>query len=153
MYRATTLVAIVLVLAACGKDSPSEPQLNLDGSMSARIDGSSWSATSALAVAYSGGILAFAGSDATSTTIGIGVIPDGPGTYPIGTNQPTNANLTFGAGKSWGAASTSGSGSVTITAIDANSATGTFEFTAEPVATTGATGTHVVTSGAFSVKF
>jgi len=153
MRTLTTLATMVLVLAACGKDSTTGPQLDLNGSMSARIDGADWSATTALTVAYSGGILAFAGSDASSATLGIGVIPDGPGTYPIGINEPTNANLTFGAGKSWSAASTGGSGSVTLTAIDAHSATGTFQFTMEPVGTTGATGTHSVTNGAFSVTF
>ena len=156
MHYRTALTASVLVLtAACSSgDSVTGPDLTLpSGSMSARIDGTAWQATAALSVAYAGGVLAFAGSDASQTTVGVGLIPTGPGTCAIGPNQPTNANVTTGAIGSWGATSGQGSGSITLTSFTQNSAKGTFEFTAPAVPNTGATGTKVVTLGTFDVKF
>ncbi len=150
-----TLTA-VLVLAACGDDplSPDERDSQLpNGSMSARVDGDAWTATAALAVAYTGGILAFAGSDASQVTIGLGFIPDGLKTYPIGPSEPTNGNLSLGSTQSWAASASMGSGTVTLTSFTANSASGTFMFVADPVASTGATGTRSVTEGVFDVTF
>lgn len=156
MKTLLALTAAVFFLGGCGDDSVSltEPELELpNGSMSARIDGQAWTANAALAVAYTGGILAFAGSDVTSTTVGLGFIPDGLGTYDIGPNQPTNANVSLGSPNSWAASSNMGSGSVTLTSFTENSASGTFTFTALAVPTTGATGTKVVTEGRFDVTF
>lgn len=150
------LTAALVLLGACGEDalSPDEGDSQLaNGSMSARIDGEAWSATAALAVGYTGGILAFAGSDASQVTIGVGFIPDGLKTYPIGPSEPTNGNLTLGSTESWAASSSMGSGTVTLTSFTANSASGTFTFIAEPVSTTGATGTRSLTEGVFDVTF
>ncbi len=154
--RKILILTATLLLSACGGDSSTGPEDGAaleNGSMSARIDGAAWTATSALAVSYEGGILAFAGSDDTQTTVGIGLIPDGPGSYPMGPDQPTNADLTFGGGKSWGASPFLGSGSVTLTSMSEHRATGTFAFTADPVESTGAAGTKVVTEGTFDVNF
>lgn len=156
MKRMTILTAALISLVGCGEDPllMTEPDVDLPGgSMSARIDGDAWTANAILTVAYTGGILAFAGSDVTATTIGLGFIPTGPGTYTIGASQPTNANLSFGSSGSWSASSATGQGSVILTSFTANSAAGTFSFTAEPVSTTGATGTKVVTEGVFDVVF
>lgn len=153
---ALLLIAILGFVSACGESSSTgpeeEPELE-GGSMSARIDGTAWSATAAMAVSYTGGILAFAGSDASSITVGVGLIPDGTGTYTIGPSQTTNANLSMGTPASWGATGFMGSGSVTLASISENRATGTFLFTAEPVPGTGATGSRVVTEGKFDVNF
>ncbi len=46
-----------------------------------------------------------------------------------------------------------GSGTVTIVTLSATGATGTFSFTAPPVAGTGATGDKIVSAGAFNVTF
>ncbi len=156
MRSLTALTAVMILVGGCATD-PAElngPNIQLShGSMSARIDGDAWIANAALSVTFTGGVLAFAGSDVATATVGVGLIPTGPGTYPIGPTQPTNANVSLGTPNSWSASSAVGSGSITLTTFTANSASGTFFFTAEPVATTGATGTKVVTEGVFDVTF
>jgi len=156
MRSLVTLTAVAVLFGGCGTDpiSPDNGDTPLvNGSMSAKVDGDSWVANSALTVAYTGGILAFAGSDASMLTIGMGFIPTGPGTYSIGPSEPTNANLSEGTVHSWAASSSMGSGSVTLTSFTENSASGTFSFTVEPVTTTGATGSRLVTEGMFDVTF
>jgi hypothetical protein len=153
--RIGRVMGFVLV-AACGSgDDGTDPLATLpQGSVSARIDGSSWSANSALTASYSGTFLAFSGVDASLTGIAIAIGPiSAPGTFAIGPSQPTNAVLTMAGGLTWHARTTSGSGSVTVTSLTATGATGTFSFTAPSVGTTGATGTKVVTNGAFDVTF
>ena len=65
----------------------------------------------------------------------------------------SNALLTESNGRSWHALSTVGNGTVTLTSISATGAAGTFAFTAPAVASSGATGSKVVTNGSFDVKF
>ncbi len=159
MYRTirpVALTALLLSIAACGSDTgPSDPPDLPNGTMSARIDGSSWSATIAIFATYNNGILAIAGGDAVSggtRTIGIGAQVTAPGTFPIGGTNPANGLVTIGT-STWQAAAGIGSGSITITAISATGARGTFQFNALPVANTPATGTRAVTEGSFDVTF
>lgn len=141
--------ALVLALHGCGSD-PTAPQLT-NGSITAQIDGGSFSATTIVA-AYTSGIMSIAGTDGQGRTIGIaGQIP-GPGTYPVGVTSPANFSVNI-ASAAWQAAITLGSGSVTVSSISAAGAKGTFQFTAAPLSGTTATGTKVVTAGAFDVKF
>lgn len=156
MRSLPTLTAALLLLGGCGDDplSPDEPSHEIpNGSMSARIDGEAWTADAVLSVSYTGGILAFAGSNTESVTIGVGFIPDGVGAYEIGPGEPTNANVATGTANTWTASSASGSGSVTLTSWSEHSATGTFSFVASAVGSSGATGTRSVTEGVFDVTF
>jgi hypothetical protein len=53
----------------------------------------------------------------------------------------------------WGAAGSSGSGTVVISSLTRTTATGTFSFILPPVRNTSATGTKVVANGVFDVTF
>jgi hypothetical protein len=156
--RSVLAVAAALAVVACGSDSSNStepPPGALNGSMSATVDGVSWTATLAVQAGYANGILAFAGVDANSTTIAVALAPTGPGAYPIGSTQPTNASYSIAGGqaKVWQAAATQGSGSVEIDSLTATSAAGTFHFELPAIESSGATGTESITNGKFSVKF
>lgn len=144
------VLASILAVSACKSDSVTGPESG-DNFMSATIGGNSWTATIAFTASYDQGILAFAGSDASQRTLGIGLIPgDGPGVYPVGPNQPTNANYSEGGATSWNADPFAGSGSVTLTSLTETGATGTFSFVLE----SDAGGPDlVVTDGKFDVTF
>lgn len=153
--RARTLphltLAFALLLAGCGSDSPTGPDATGDVFMTATIDGTPWSATIGFTAAYDAGILAFAGSDPSQRTLGIGLTPvDGTGTYPIALNEPTNANYSEGGGTNWDAISTKGGGQVTLTELSEDGASGTFSFT---LASDAGAPDRIVTDGKFSVKF
>jgi hypothetical protein len=150
-------LALTLLLAACSTgDGPTGPDRVTElpqGSMRATIDGAAWSAATALVATYSGGVLAFAGTN-NAYTIGMAVgTISGPGTFTIGSAGGTNALVNNFGGNSWHATPSNGSGTITITSISATAAVGTFTFTAPPVPGTGATGTKVVTNGSFNLKF
>lgn len=143
-------LALAAVMVGCGSD-PAGPGL-ANGSFSAKIDGSAFRATVAIAATYSGGVLAVAGSDGQGRTIGFAGQVAAPGTFTVGPTSPTNFSLVTGSA-GWQAAITLGSGSLTVTSISATGAKGTFQFTAGPLAGTGATGNKVVTEGEFDVTF
>ena len=152
--RCLPILALALPLATgCGDDSSGVDQSdNDDGSLSARIDGSTFTAFTVSAV-YSGGILAIAGARVTPAgTISFAFPVSGPTPVSIGTSSALNAVYTTGS-QSWAAFSSTGSGSVTITSLTASRAVGTFSFTMLPNAQSGASGTKTVTNGAFDVTF
>jgi Family of unknown function (DUF6252) len=156
LFAAVSLLA--LATAACSsKSNPAAPTNTTlpHGSMSATIDGTQWVATTGLSVTYNQGILAAAGVDNSLNTLAFAVFASAPGTYPIGATSPTNALFTMNSNgsKSWQAASTLGSGSVTVTTLTATGATGTFSFTLVANGGSGASGNKVVTNGKFNLKF
>jgi hypothetical protein len=119
--------------------------------LTATIDGAPWTATLGFTAAINGGILAFAGSDPSQRTLGIGLAPvDGTGTYAVGVNQPTNANYSEGGGTSWNAVASTGSGVVTLTELSETGAAGTFAFTLK---SDSGGPDRVVTDGTFAVTF
>lgn len=148
----TGLAGLILaaMLVGCGSDSTGPALAN--GSLSAKIDGSTFNANAAIAATYSGGILAIAGTDTQGRTIGLGGQVTAAGTFTAGATSPTNFSVVAGSA-GWQAALTLGSGSFTVTSISTTGAKGTFQFTAGPLAGTGATGNKVVTEGAFDVTF
>ena len=160
MRRIFTIATALLVgLAACG-DDPADPNGGNgngnggppNGTMTAQIDGQSWSAISIIAT-YDGELLVIGGADANVTGIGIGSQGvDGPGTYVIGTVIGANGSVTQDGTMIWFAGIGVGSGSITVSSISAVGAVGTFAFVAEP-SMGGATGTRVVTNGTFNVTF
>lgn len=153
-YRTLPTLALALsatLAAACGSSDATGPGDTGDAFMSATIDGVDWSATIGFTASYNGGILAFAGSDPSQRTLGIGLIPvNGPGSYPIGTSQPTNAVYSEGGTTSWNADAFMGSGVVTVTSISEAGASGTFSFTVESDADGSS---KVITNGKFDVTF
>jgi hypothetical protein len=151
------LWSAVLVLAvACssGDDGTGPENTPANGSMSARIDGSSWTSTLAVSAGSSGGIIAISGTNGSTTIAMAFGIANGPATFQIGpAGAISNALLMESNGRSWHALSTVGNGTVTLTSISATGAAGTFAFTAPAVASSGATGSKVVTNGSFDVRF
>ena len=147
--RPAGAVALVLAMGGCSTQ-PTAPQPT-NGSMTARIDGTNFTAT-AIAATYTNGILGLGGTDSQGRTIGIGGQVPGPGTFTVGVTSPANFSVTI-AGAGWQAAISLGSGSFTVTSISAAGAKGTFQFTAGPVPGTAATGNKVVTAGGFDVQF
>jgi hypothetical protein len=151
--RAPSLFAFALAFAVtgCASDSPTGPDALGDVFMTATIDGTPWTATIGFTAANNAGILAFAGSDPSQRTLGVGLTPvDGTGTYAVGINQPTNANYSEGGGTNWNAITSTGSGSVTLTELSDTGASGTFSFTLK---SDSGGPDRVVTDGKFSVTF
>jgi hypothetical protein len=125
---------------------------NGNGTITAKIDGVSWNASAEVQATYIAYVLAIGGLDSQARTVVLS-IPSvmGTGTFALTAGQPAFATVTFGA-QTWSSALTGGTGSVTISTLTGSHAIGTFNFTA-PANTGGATGTKVVTSGTFDVRY
>ena len=152
-------VAASVVIAACsggdgGPASPNPTQNTSKSTMSARIDGVQWTATNVGVTARNGSLIV-AGANTSAIGVGFGAsMIQGTGTQTFGPGQVSAANGAVTASTmSWGANSFQGSGSVTITSLTANRATGTFAFTAPALIAGSTPSPRVVTSGVFDVTF
>jgi hypothetical protein len=153
------LVAASISIAACGggDGGPASPNPNQNTSkstMSARIDGTQWTATNVGVTARNGSLIV-AGANTAGVGVGFGAsMIQGTGTQTFGPGIISAANASVTAGTmSWSASNFQGSGSVTIATLTANRAAGTFQFTA-PALTAGSTPSpRVVSSGVFDVTF
>jgi hypothetical protein len=166
-------LAAALVIVGCGGSGPSTPTPSPSGSgtggggtgggsssrtITALIDGVRVSLSAV--GARSGGTgsapasLLVSGSDFGSgggTSLALGT-PQSTGTFSIGPGSLVTANMSvIGAGSGgWLAFATQGSGTVTVSALTATGASGTFNFVM--VSTTGGP-SKTVTNGAFDVTF
>ena len=148
------LPCLLVTALGCGGDNTG-PNGQTDGDMTARIDGSSWSSVAAFATrnaTNAGNIVALSGADTHSIALAFAFVDTGPGTYTIDGTSATNAVLTDG-GKGWVASAVGGSGTITVTTLDATHVVGTFAFSMVANDGTGATGTKSITQGAFDIKF
>jgi hypothetical protein len=143
----TYLVLILLfAAAACGGDGPAGPDDGGGGDsrLTARIDGSSWSAIPSSITTHGTasqipGSLYFQGATTSgglrSLAFQLGRIP-GPGIFPLGVNNITGAGgtatMTVGT-TTWLTALSGAAGSITITQLTDTRAVGTFSFVAEPL--------------------
>ena len=100
------------------------------------------------------GAITIQGTWNNSTTITLNLFNiDEPGTYPLGV---TSANVggigvvSNTTGRAWSTPGSGAAGTVTLTTYTASRIAGTFSFNAEPL-TGAATGTKVVTGGAFDL--
>jgi len=150
--------AALVVVTACGGDSsndgPTNPNQNPTGnrSMSARIDGTAWTATS-VAAGVTNGLLIIAGTNVTQTFSIAVAVAQGTGTQTVGPSSVTYGNLLVGQ-QSWAAnGSLGGPGSITLTTLTATRAAGTFSFTVKALTQGASPATRQVTSGAFDVVF
>ena len=142
------LLLALAVSTACFGDDPFTPQIN--GSMTALVDGVSFTAIATQAVRQSGGVV-LGGSDAAGNTIGIGFMDMGIGPYEILDPDLTNASYTSG-GTAWTANASQGSGTIVITALTDTNVAGTFTLTL--VGTGGpVSAERQITSGAFNIEF
>ena len=151
-----TLVALSAI--ACGGSSSTNitgnNNNNSSAPMSATIDGAQWSAPLPQAT-YRNNILSVAGIDLGLTaSVSFGITVNRTGTYSLDFGHSgiaANAVVTKG-GQGWTTGVPGGTGSLTITALTANHAAGTFVFDAAG-ASGGATGTVHVTNGKFDITF
>jgi len=148
------LPCLLVTALGCGGDNTG-PNGQTNGDMSAKFDGSSWSSVATFATrnaTNAGTITAVSGADEHSIALAFAFVDTGVGTYTIDGTSATNAVLTDG-GKGWVASAVGGSGTVTVTTLDATHIVGTFAFSMTASPGTGATGTKSVTQGTFDVKF
>lgn len=145
-----TLTLITFLVASCSKDDSSTSPTASGGSMTASIDGSSWSSSMITQATVQGGVLAVAGQDGSVRQIQLRVINfAGQGTYAIGSGNMHLATVVTGttANEMFTANMIAGSGSIVITESTASRVKGTFTFTARNTAG----GTKSVTNGNFDV--
>jgi hypothetical protein len=149
-------VAALAVAAACGGGSskatgPTTPGTG-NRTMSARIDGATWTATN-VAASGANGTLIVSGARGTDAAVSITAsLIQGTGTQAMGRNSIALGAVTIG-NTQWAAGNLLGSGSVTLTLVTATRAVGTFAFTAPAVSASTFPATKTVTSGAFDVTF
>lgn len=145
----------VMALTACGGGSgePTGPNQTANGTLSAKIDGVSWSPTVISASAGSGALIV-ATADGTGRGFAFAVaITQGLGTQTLGPASVVNANSAFG-GQGWLATpNLGGSGSVTLTTLETNRAAGTFTFALQGISPSTNPATLHVTEGRFDVLF
>ena len=127
------------------------------GTMSAQINGVSWTAVCVAVNTATQGIISLAGIDTVTNPSAAQVLgfasTNGVGTYQIGPTSPLNALLVAGGGGAlWQAVLSNGSGTLTLTTSTSNSLAGNFSFTLVP-GPGSATGNKVVTNGAVNVTF
>lgn len=148
--KTSTFVASLLVLSACGSDSPLGPGLG-EGSLSMNVDGSQWSSISVHATA-SGGVVALGAANSSGEGVGFAFQGSAPGTFLIAAGNPANATYTTGS-NSWAASgSLGGSGTITISTLNSERVAGTFSFEVTAVgAQTPAT--ISLTNGVFDIEF
>jgi hypothetical protein len=156
--RLATALIVIAFAAGCGSDSPAGPGGAggpANGSLTAQIDGTAWTATTItpLMPALGSGGLAVMAAGNPDAAIGFGWMDQGPGTYTIPEAVGLNANLTLTAGGTWSARNDQGSGTVVVTTRTANRIVGTFQFVMPPAPSSNATGTRTITNGAFDVTF
>lgn len=160
MYQAmrhyTRLVMLVLMIglvAGCDSNEDDEEQQQLpNGFMTARVDGQPFTASVSVFGINTNGVFGVSGADASGRIIGLGGLAQ-VGEQTIGMGNPANSTYTEAAGVFWAANATSGSGTITITELDAEHIAGTFSFVAPASQGSSATGTRTVTNGAFDIEF
>ncbi len=152
--RKTTGLAVLMLAASGCSGSTDNNNGNGNGSMTASIDGASWTGNLATAASYQGTVLGFAGTNGSYqiniTLSGV----NGTGTYTLGTGQLSIATVATvsTSPQVWVTSSTGGTGSVVITSLTSSAVQGTFSFTAVG-SSGGATGNKAVTNGQFNVTF
>jgi hypothetical protein len=158
------LLVLVSVAVGCGSTTPTPTIVqscgggSSSGSMSASVNGSSFVATCLVSVSIVGGILAFGGTNISSSNaanyqdISMAIVATAPGTYQVTASSSNNAKLSIGGSQQWVAGVLQGgSGTVVIDTLTATGTSGTFSFNL--VAGPGGSGTKTITNGKFNLTF
>ena len=156
-------LAVLGFAAACGGGSDSTgptqtTNLVTNGSFSANVNGTAWSAVGRVAVSRSGTLLTIASVSGTYViTFGIGPF-SGPATFslvyaPLANPPSASQAIVLLGSQAWGTSVQGGTGTVTITTYTASRVAGTFGFDAPSAASSGAGGTLRVTNGSFDVTY
>lgn len=160
--RGTCAALAALLLVACGDSGTGPIGGGSGGTITATVDGSSFTpAATDVDASYAGGAFAFGASQtsgSTTRTMQVNLIGvTAPGTYTLSPTTPGNiAVLTITTGltpSTWTTALSPGSGTIQVTTLTATRATGTFSFTGQFSPGTAATGQKSVTAGQFDVSF
>ncbi|MDH3459285.1 MAG: DUF6252 family protein [Gemmatimonadota bacterium] len=141
------LLGCIVTLPACG-DGPLQP--GGGSSLRMSIDGQQWTAVSVTANNING-IVGTGAADLAGVGFGFAFQGSTTGTYMIAANSPTNATYSEG-GNGWAATSAGGSGTITVTTLNAERVAGTFTFQVNAV------GQHMpatrsITNGVFDIEF
>lgn len=156
MKRFLALMSLVIWAGlGCGGDGPAGPQGPNgpnNGTFSARINGTDWSATIITPAIAQVGQVSAIGAGSTTWTMAFAWMDNGPGTYVIGQSIGFNGNVSQ-AGSAWSASAGIGSGTLTIATRTASRITGTFSFTMQPGQGSGATQPVTITNGQFDITF
>lgn len=145
----------VLGLVSCNKSddddvTPENPISN--GSLSLKVDGTSWNASLAVQAVNTNGVINVTGSDSNAKQASVilyGVTE--PGTYNVQAGLQHQLRWTegLGANDSYIANGLIGSGSITITELSSSKVKGTFQFTGANTAQA----TKSITEGSFEATF
>jgi hypothetical protein len=153
LRRFSWLAMALLTSTACGGSSstgPTKTTTNGAKSMSAKIDGAAWSATT-VGGGVTGGIEILVGTNGTQS-VSISFVPTA-GTQTMTPTGIVIGQVTIGS-QTWQASGAAGSsGSVTVTTATATHLVGTFTFTAPVLGGSGSPATRQVTAGTFDVTF
>jgi hypothetical protein len=160
--------AFALVSLGCadepiGPPSPDPPLGSVpnNGWMSATANGEAFNSVFVTVTRHDNG-LSFEGltwvGDEDQLQIRIWVRTDvGLGMQDFGTAAGTGANVlwrpAYSLSQAWSAYGTNGSGTVNLTSLKADRATGTFSFTAQALSATTSPQTYSVTKGQFDIRF
>ena len=145
------MLTIALGFASCDKDNDDDNNNGTGGTLTLKHDGTSWSASLAVAAANTNGVLSVTGSDSNANQCNITLynIP-GTGTYDLGVTMtnPNTGRWTQGLGQNdtYTTMLGQGSGSCTITELSGSKVAGTFQFTAKNTLGT----TITITEGSFT---
>ena len=123
------------LLISCGNNDDDDLGVSGEGSLSAKVDGTKFTALSvAVAATTSNDVLAVQGSDASGIFIRINIMNyNGKGTYKTGDNIANASSMIYGTVQpiaSWASTFNIGNGTVTVTEDTETTVKGTFSFTA-----------------------
>ena len=165
--RALKTLALIATLAASGcgggdddDGNPTGPPGGAsNGSLTAQVNGTGWSATGAITVSrQQPNYIGLAGSGSAGNTIygfAVGISnATGPGTHNLNVfsgGDGSSLVIANSSGAGWTTSLQGGSGTLTITSLTANRIVGTFSGTLVPAGHTAAN--LVITSGTFDVTF
>ncbi len=149
------LTISVFALTGCGDKDKTPSPFNPSGSLSAKVDGSSWEASLAVQAIKASGTFQVTGSDNSAKQMNITIMNyNGPGTYTLGgsatSGNGSNGRWTAGlsGNQTYSTMVGQGEGSCTISKEEGGKVEGTFNFTAKNT-----DGQQVtVADGSFSAK-
>ncbi|MEE4260074.1 MAG: DUF6252 family protein [Bacteroidales bacterium] len=147
------LIAGIVLLMSCNKNDDDTGPIGSNGSISLKVDGSTWNASLSVQAVNAGGVINVTGSDSNAKQAGItlyGITETG--TYKVGPpNQGNMLRWTEGLGQTqtFQANGVIGDGTITVTELTDNKIKGTFSFTGFSTEQT----SKQITEGKFEANF
>jgi hypothetical protein len=152
--RTASVALATLLVIGCGDDNGTGPGGD-DNTMTATVAGAAWDGSLAIQASRAGNVFALGGTNGTyqiqltvPNVTAAGTYNFGPGNAGIA--QVIQVTAGFAA---WTSALVGGTGTLTLTTLTTEGASGTFSFSGIASPGTPATGTRAVTNGTFDVTF